>query len=217
MSSSRASFVAIVCVFVTPSLVASCADGPSADPAPAAFDVRVAALTPAEKVQQRKAACAKDPRVLTGLVSQDICVGADIFLRETFDGNGRTCGTCHPPQNNFTIDAPFISTLPPSDPLFVFKTNTALTELEREPSLLLGGILENVDDPGTPSRIRPTSSRSAACPTCCRCAPASPPTPATQRDHPAARSDGLGRRRRRRSTSSSTPPSPSTTRRRSPA
>jgi cytochrome c peroxidase len=150
MSSSRASFVAIVCVSVTTSLVASCAEGPSADPAPAAVDVRIGALTPAEKVQLRKAACAKDPRVMTGLVSQDICVGADIFLRETFDGNGRTCGTCHPPQNNFTIDAPFITTLPQSDPLFVFKTNAALTELEREPSLLLGGILENVDDPGTP-------------------------------------------------------------------
>jgi len=104
----------------------------------------------AEKVQQRKAACAQDPRVLTGLVSQDICAGADIFLRESFDGNGRTCGTCHPPQNNFTIDAPFISTLPPTDPLFVFKNNPALANLEKEPSLVMGGILENTDDNGLP-------------------------------------------------------------------
>ena len=149
MSSSRASLVAFVCVSVTTSIV-SCGDKPAADPAPAATDVQVGALTPTQKVQQRLAACAQDPRVLTGLVSQQICAGADIFLRETFDGNGRTCGTCHPPQNNFTIDPTFINTLPPTDPLFVFKTNPALTDLEREPSLMLGGILENVDDPGTP-------------------------------------------------------------------
>jgi CRP-like cAMP-binding protein len=29
--------------------------------------------------------------------------GRDIFFDETFDGNGRTCGTCHREDNNFTI------------------------------------------------------------------------------------------------------------------
>ena len=48
--------------------------------------------------------------MIAKLVSRDICAGADIFFRETFNGNGRTCGTCHPAQNNFTIDAAFIST-----------------------------------------------------------------------------------------------------------
>jgi hypothetical protein len=37
--------------------------------------------------------------------------GRRLFLEETFDGNGRTCGTCHPPTNNFTIDPEFIRTL----------------------------------------------------------------------------------------------------------
>ncbi len=45
--------------------------------------------------------------------------GEEIFFNETFDGNGRTCGTCHPAENNFTIDPTFIATLPDDDPLFV--------------------------------------------------------------------------------------------------
>lgn len=52
--------------------------------------------------------------------------GEDIFFNETFDGNGRTCGTCHPAENNFTIDPAFIATLPDDDPLFVAETNPAL-------------------------------------------------------------------------------------------
>src|SRR6185369_9775724 len=46
--------------------------------------------------QQRLDACSRDPRVTSGLVSAEICAGADIFFRETFGGNGRTCGSCHP-------------------------------------------------------------------------------------------------------------------------
>ena len=30
--------------------------------------------------------------------------GRELFTKETFDGNGRTCATCHPATNNFTID-----------------------------------------------------------------------------------------------------------------
>ena len=151
MSRSRASLVAIVCLSVTASWVTSCAGpaGPVAEPE-SAVEVQRGALTPAQKVQQRLAACAQDPRVLTGLVTQQICAGADIFFREPFDGNGRTCGTCHPAQNNLTIDTPFISTLPANDPLFVFRNNPALANLEKEGSIMLGGILENTDDNGLP-------------------------------------------------------------------
>ena len=35
---------------------------------------------------------------LDKLISQ----GAELFFEETFNGNGRTCGTCHPASNNFT-------------------------------------------------------------------------------------------------------------------
>ncbi len=76
------------------------------------------------------------------LISQ----GADLFFNETFKGNGRTCGTCHPSDNNFTIDPPFIATRPANDPLFVAEFNPTLALLEI-PDLMrqFGLILENVD------------------------------------------------------------------------
>src|SRR5947208_555423 len=72
--------------------------------------------------------------------------GAHLFFEETFNGNGRTCGTCHPAGNNLTIDPDFIATLPDSDPLFVAEFNPALAQLER-PQLMrqFGLILENLD------------------------------------------------------------------------
>jgi hypothetical protein len=84
-----------------------------------------------------------------GLVSQGVLDGGFIFFRETFEGNGRSCGTCHPPQNNQTIDQAFMATLPPSDPLFVAEQRSSsdpISQLER-PALMraFGLILENVD------------------------------------------------------------------------
>jgi len=46
--------------------------------------------------------------------------GAQLFVNETFGGNGRKCATCHPLANNQTIDPAFVATLPASDPLFHF-------------------------------------------------------------------------------------------------
>jgi cytochrome c peroxidase len=82
------------------------------------------------------------PTKLDRLISQ----GAKLFFEGQFRGNGRTCGTCHPARNNFMIDADFIATLPPNDPLFVAEFNPALAGLER-PALMRsdGLILENVD------------------------------------------------------------------------
>jgi cytochrome c peroxidase len=78
--------------------------------------------------------------------------GAELFFEETFSGNGRTCGTCHPASNNFTIDVPFIASLPNNDPLFVAEFNPALEELER-PALMrgFGLILENLDGLSDPT------------------------------------------------------------------
>ena len=56
--------------------------------------------------------------------------GRRLFTEETFGGNGRTCATCHPADNNFTIDTAFIATLPPRDPLFVAEFNPKLRDLE---------------------------------------------------------------------------------------
>ncbi|HYZ87073.1 MAG TPA: hypothetical protein VE621_21840 [Bryobacteraceae bacterium] len=75
-----------------------------------------------------------------------VAQGRQLFLKEKFNGNGRSCGTCHVESNNFTIDPAFISTLPRTDPLFVAETNPALADLER-PDLMrsLGLILVNAD------------------------------------------------------------------------
>src|SRR3954447_76154 len=45
--------------------------------------------------------------------------GRRLFFTETFQGNGRTCGACHPADNNYTIDPAYIARLPATDPLFV--------------------------------------------------------------------------------------------------
>jgi cytochrome c peroxidase len=76
-----------------------------------------------------------------------ITAGRQSFLNDTFDGNGRTCATCHREENNMTVDPEFIATLPIQDPLFVAETQPALAQNFENPLLMrkLGLILENVD------------------------------------------------------------------------
>jgi hypothetical protein len=73
--------------------------------------------------------------------------GRQIFFNETFAGNGRTCGTCHPVENNFTIDPAFIASLPKDDPLFVAEFTPTLKANFENPRLMreFGLILENLD------------------------------------------------------------------------
>jgi cytochrome c peroxidase len=96
--------------------------------------------------------CSQDPRVIQGSVSQSVCVGAELFFRDDFGGNGRSCGSCHPADNDYTIDPGFIAQLPSSDPLFVAEQQPALAGLER-PDLMrdFGLILENVDGADDPT------------------------------------------------------------------
>jgi cytochrome c peroxidase len=88
-------------------------------------------------------------------VQQLVRQGEDLFFNETFDGNGRTCGTCHPADNNLTLDRAFIARLPNSDPLFVAENNPDLADLEN-PVLMrrFGLILENVDGFNHPGVMR---------------------------------------------------------------
>jgi len=76
-----------------------------------------------------------------------IARGREIFFNETFDGNGRTCGTCHREENSFTIDPAFIATLPDNDPLFVAEFNPDLKDHFENPNLMrkFGLILENAN------------------------------------------------------------------------
>lgn len=81
--------------------------------------------------------------------------GRDLFLNETFGGNGRTCGTCHMPTENFALNAADIARRPQSDPLFVAENVPALAGLEN-PQLMrqFGLILENLDGFGNPGVMR---------------------------------------------------------------
>lgn len=76
-----------------------------------------------------------------------IAKGRELFFNETFDGNGRTCGTCHREENNFTIDPAFIATLPKDDALFVAEFIPELKVNFENPRLMreFGLILENLD------------------------------------------------------------------------
>jgi mono/diheme cytochrome c family protein len=76
-----------------------------------------------------------------------IAKGREIFFNETFGGNGRTCGSCHPAENNFAIDPSFIATLPDDDPLFVAEFIPALKANFENPRLMreFGLITENLD------------------------------------------------------------------------
>src|SRR6267142_300216 len=76
-----------------------------------------------------------------------VAKGRVLFFTETFNGNGRTCGSCHREENNFTIDPVFIATLPKNDALFVAEFNPALKQNFENPRLMreFGVILENLD------------------------------------------------------------------------
>jgi hypothetical protein len=80
-------------------------------------------------------------------LQQSITRGRQSFFNETFNGNGRTCGTCHREDGNLTIDAEFIDDLPPNDPIFVAEFIPALSQNFENPVLMrkLGLILENPD------------------------------------------------------------------------
>jgi mono/diheme cytochrome c family protein len=76
-----------------------------------------------------------------------IAKGRDLFFNETFGGNGRTCGTCHREEDNFSITPSFIATLPKDDPLFVAEFVPALRQNFENPRLMreFGLIKENLD------------------------------------------------------------------------
>ena len=120
-------------------------------PVPSLFNLvpDVAAETDAELGGVVRTSASSRTLRLDRLISR----GGRLFFENTFGGNGRTCGTCHPANNNFTIDPAFIRTLPANDPLFVAEFNPALAQLEK-PQLMrqFGLILENLDGLDDPAR-----------------------------------------------------------------
>jgi hypothetical protein len=86
---------------------------------------------------------------------QLVARGAELFINEQFNGNGRKCSSCHPASNNFTIDPNFISTLRDDDGLFVAEFTPALAFTPFGPKFEVpvlmrraGLIVENVDGTG---------------------------------------------------------------------
>lgn len=75
-----------------------------------------------------------------------VASGEDLFVNETFNGNGRTCATCHPPANNFTIDPTFIAARPSNDPLFVAEQVPELSDLEDSTKLRQFGLIKVNND-----------------------------------------------------------------------
>ena len=123
------------------------ADADPIPPAPPAPDNRsflqrvVDAISPTASAQ-----IGPIPNPTTPL-QQSITRGRASFFNETFNGNGRTCGTCHRENGNLTIDPEFIDDLAPNDPLFVAEFVPALANNFENPVLMrkFGLILENAD------------------------------------------------------------------------
>lgn len=78
---------------------------------------------------------------------QLVARGRQLFKSERFQGNTRTCGTCHVESNNFTLDPAFIATLPVDDPLFIHERNADLKVNFEDAQMLrkLGLVLGNGD------------------------------------------------------------------------
>lgn len=79
-----------------------------------------------------------------------IAEGFDIFNNETFDGNGRSCGTCHIGEKNYNITPADIAQLSPAKRALVFATNSP--ELEN-PTLVEKLALFNINEEHEPGNI----------------------------------------------------------------
>lgn len=64
------------------------------------------------------------PGFFSDLDSDLINQGRDLFFNETFNGNGRTCGTCHKEGDNMALGLKTIASLPDDDPLFIVEQAT---------------------------------------------------------------------------------------------
>jgi cytochrome c553 len=87
---------------------------------------------------------------------EQIELGRQLFMEETFDGNGRTCATCHPPSNNFTVDPAYIRTLKGNDPLFLVGPSMPELKSIEVRNLIRNNalFLENVDGLDQPGVLR---------------------------------------------------------------
>lgn len=82
--------------------------------------------------------------------------GQNLFFKERFNGNGRSCTTCHRFDREFAVPPSKIALLPQNDALFVAEFDPALSGLEN-PCMMHGArglFLENIDGFGQPPVYR---------------------------------------------------------------
>lgn len=112
----------------------------------------------AERLGTFQPVTSNDVRFTTGLVSGEVLSGADLFFDEDFNGNERSCKTCHRADESMVITTQFAQGLPTSDPLFVahpnFTGNHPVPELEIPTLLdLFMYIRENPDGFQDPTNV----------------------------------------------------------------
>ena len=69
--------------------------------------------------QQLFTGCEKLNLEATRETGSFVCKGDKLIAAAFFGGNGRTCGTCHRPGDNFGLGSRTVKKLPSHDPLFV--------------------------------------------------------------------------------------------------
>jgi mono/diheme cytochrome c family protein len=124
----------------------------SANPDP---QTAIAIASPFEFMLPKVANASEKARKPADQLNELVARGRKIFTEETFEGNGRTCATCHRPDNNHTIDPAYIAKLPKDDALFIAEHNPQLADLEK-PALLrqFGLFVANVDGFDRPPVLR---------------------------------------------------------------
>lgn len=107
-------------------------------------------------ISTAKATGITPPKFFPDLDSNLVNRGRDLFFNETFNGNGRSCGTCHREADNMALGLKTIAGLPDNDPLFIVEhptradgsPNPLYNDYRMEkPALMrrLGLILENLN------------------------------------------------------------------------
>lgn len=129
------------------------ASGIKPSQATAPFEFLLPKVAQAAKVVSARAATST-PEQFAELIAE----GERLFTTKTFGGNGRTCSTCHRPDNNHTIDPAYIAKLPENDPLFVAENKPELAGLENSTLLRQFGLfVANVDGFDKPPVLRSSS------------------------------------------------------------
>ena len=193
MHMGRSGFVTLVSIIA--GVLAGCGDLGSGDIA-ADIEVQSSGLTAA----QRLAACAQDPRVVTGLVSAQVCAGADIFFRETFDGNGRNVRHLPPgrEQHHHRAARSSATCTPPTRPI---RCSCSRPTRRSPTSRIRAGLFGNGVDPRERRRLRGPDAQVRAALGAARAVDEDQhrARPGRRRHHqPARRAHRLGRRRRAR-------------------